>query len=467
MCNRALCIKIKGGEIMKLKNKMVLVVGMAASGIPTVKTLSKLGAKITINDIKTKEKLSDILEEIGGLCHDMILGSHPKEMSIYDLIVLSPGVPTDLPFLKKARNEGVHIIGELELAFRLSKGKYMAITGTNGKTTTTALTGEIFKNAKCETFVVGNIGLAAISKALDTTDDTILVTEVSSFQLETIEEFRPKISAILNITPDHLNRHKTMENYIDAKAKIFMNQSEDDILILNYDNEITRSLANRAKCRVMFFSRKEILDEGVYLKDNNIIARSNNNEEIICKADDIYIAGKHNLENALAAAAFGINSGINKEVIKYTLRSFKGIEHRTEFFGEFDGIKYYNDSKGTNPDASIKAVEGLEGPLVLIAGGMDKGSSFDEFVKAFDDKVKALILLGETKNIIKETAEKYGFKNVFIVDDMQQAVKRAYDNAEKGDTILLSPACASWDMYKSFEVRGRHFKDCVLKLRRV
>lgn len=452
---------------MELKNKMILVVGMATSGIPTVKTLSKLGAKIIINDIKTEEKLSDIIEEIGGLCHEMILGSHPEKMDIYDLIVLSPGVPTDLPFLKKAREEGVHIIGELELAFRLSRGSYMAITGTNGKTTTTALTGEMFKNAKRETFIVGNIGLAAISKALDTTDDTVLVTEVSSFQLETIEEFRPRISAILNVTPDHLNRHKTMENYIDAKSNIFMNQREDDILILNYDNEITRNLAKRAKSKVIFFSRKEILDDGVCVKDNNIVVKSDNSEEIICKTEDIYIAGKHNLENALAATAFAINSGINKEVIKYTLESFKGIEHRTEFFGEFDGIKYYNDSKGTNPDASIKAVEGLEGPLVLIAGGMDKGSSFDEFVKAFNDKVKALILLGETKYIIKETAEKYGFNNIFIVDDMKQAVQKAYDNAEKGDTILLSPACASWDMYKSFEVRGRHFKDCVSKLRRV
>lgn len=452
---------------MKLKNKMVLVVGMATSGIPTVKTLAKLGAKITINDIKTKEQLSDILKEIGELCHDMILGAHPEKMDIYDLIVLSPGVPTDLPFLKKAENEGVHIIGELELAFRLSKGKYMAITGTNGKTTTTALTGEMFKNANRETFIVGNIGLAAISKALDATDDTVLVTEVSSFQLETIEKFRPRISAILNVTPDHLNRHKTMENYTDAKANIFKNQNEDDILILNYDNEITKNLAPRAKSKVIFFSGKEILDEGVYVEHNNIVVKSESNKAIICKIDDIYIAGKHNLENALAATAFAINSGINKEVIKYTLESFKGIEHRTEFLGEFDGIKYYNDSKGTNPDASIKAVEGLEGPLVLIAGGMDKGSSFDEFVKSFNDKVKALILLGETKNTIKETAEKYGFNNVFVVEDMDQAVQKAYDNANVGDTILLSPACASWDMYKSFEVRGRHFKDCVSKLRRV
>ncbi|WP_432664774.1 UDP-N-acetylmuramoyl-L-alanine--D-glutamate ligase [Wukongibacter baidiensis] len=452
---------------MELKNKNVLVVGMATSGIPTVKTLSKLGAKITINDIKSREQLSDILEEIGNLCSDLILGDHPDRTDNYDLIVLSPGVPTDLTFLKKAKNENVHIIGELELAFRLSKGKYVAITGTNGKTTTTALTGEIFKNAKKETFVVGNIGLAAISKALDTTDDTVLVTETSSFQLETIESFRPRISAILNITPDHLNRHKTMENYIDAKANIFKNQVDDDILILNYDNDETKRLASRANCKVVFFSRKASLDEGAYVEDNNIVFKNGNSKETICNVDDIYIAGNHNLENALAATTFAMYSGINKDVIKYTLKNFKGIEHRTEFVEEIDGIKFYNDSKGTNPDASIKAVEGLKGPLILIAGGMDKGSSFDEFVGAFNDKVKALVLLGETANKIKETAEGFGFKNTFIVKNMEEAVEKAYEVANEKDTILLSPACASWDMYKSFEVRGKHFKDCVYKLRSV
>lgn len=452
---------------MELKNKNVLVVGMAASGIPTVKTLSKLGARITINDIKSRNRLSDILKEIEELCSGLILGKHPDRTDNYDLIVLSPGVPTDLPFLKKAEQENVHIIGELELAFRLSKGKYIAITGTNGKTTTTALTGEIFKNAKHETFIVGNIGLAAISRALETTDNTILVTEVSSFQLETIENFRPRISAILNITPDHLNRHKTMENYIDAKASIFKNQVDDDILILNYDNEETRRLASKANCRVIFFSRRVALDEGCYVEDNNIVFKNGNSKEVICSIDDIYIAGNHNVENALAATIFAMYSGINKEVIKYTLESFKGIEHRTEFVDEINGVKFYNDSKGTNPDASIKAVEGLKGPLVLIAGGMDKGSSFHEFVGAFNDKVKALVLLGETANRIKETAKELGFENTFIVKNMEEAVEKAYELAKDKDTILLSPACASWDMYESFEVRGKHFKDCVYKLRSV
>ncbi|SKC78836.1 UDP-N-acetylmuramoyl-L-alanine--D-glutamate ligase [Maledivibacter halophilus] len=451
---------------MNLKDKNVLVVGMAKSGIPTVKVLSSLGANITVNDIKTEENLKNILDEIAHLCDDIVLGVHPERIEKYDLIVLSPGVPTDLVFLKKAKKENIEIIGELELAYRLSKGKYLAITGTNGKTTTTALVGEIFKNASLKTFIVGNIGLAAISKALETTDDTFLITEVSSFQLETIEKFKPRISAILNITPDHLNRHKTMENYIEAKANIFMNQEENDLVILNYDNDITRNLASKANCRVIFFSRKEILKEGVYVQGGNIIVKDNDDIDIICKTNDIYIAGNHNLENALAAVAFAYYSGINIDIIKYTLNSFKGIEHRTEFVCEIDGIKFYNDSKGTNPDASIKAVEGLKGPLVLIAGGMDKGGLFDEFVASFNNKVRALILLGETAYKIKETAEKYGFKNIYIVKNMEEAVNVAYKNAKKNDTILLSPACASWDMYESYEVRGRHFKDCVGKIRR-
>lgn len=451
---------------MNLKDKNVLVVGMAKSGIPTVKVLSSLGANITVNDIKTEENLKNILDEIAHLCDDIVLGVHPERIEKYDLIVLSPGVPTDLVFLKKAKKENIEIIGELELAYRLSKGKYLAITGTNGKTTTTALVGEIFKNASLKTFIVGNIGLAAISKALETTDDTFLITEVSSFQLETIEKFKPRISAILNITPDHLNRHKTMENYIEAKANIFMNQEENDLVILNYDNDITRNLASKVNCRVIFFSRKEILKEGVYVQGGNIIVKDNDDIDIICKTNDIYIAGNHNLENALAAVAFAYYSGINIDIIKYTLNSFKGIEHRTEFVCEIDGIKFYNDSKGTNPDASIKAVEGLKGPLVLIAGGMDKGGLFDEFVASFNNKVRALILLGETAYKIKETAEKYGFKNIYIVKDMEEAVNIAYKNAKENDTILLSPACASWDMYESYEVRGRHFKDCVGKIRR-
>lgn len=451
---------------MNLKNKKVLVVGMAKSGIPTVKALHKLGAKITINDIKSREELKEILTEIEMLCDDFILGLHPNDIKKFDLIVLSPGVPTDLKFIKEAKIYDIPLIGELELAYRLSKGKYIAITGTNGKTTTTALTGEIFKKAGLETYVVGNIGLPAISKAFDTTDSSILVTEVSSFQLETIDKFKPKISAVLNITPDHLNRHKTMKNYIDAKARIFINQDEDDMVILNYDNIETRNLSKRANCKIVFFSRKEKLTNGVYVDNEYIVVALNGSKDYICKVKDIYMPGSHNLENALAAVAIAYNFGIKKEIIKDILKSFKGVEHRIEFVAEIDNIKFYNDSKGTNPDASIKAVEALNGPLLVIAGGMDKGSTFDKFIDSFNGKVKCLILLGETANKIKETAIRKNFHNVILVNNMEEAVNTAFAEAESNDTVLLSPACASWDMYKSFEYRGKHFKDCVNKLRR-
>ncbi|WIF94753.1 UDP-N-acetylmuramoyl-L-alanine--D-glutamate ligase [Caminicella sporogenes] len=452
---------------MDLKDKKVLVVGMAKSGIHTVKILNKLGAKITVNDIKKENELKKILNEIKTIDCNFILGKHPENIDKFDLIILSPGVPTDIEFVKRAKEKKIPIIGELELAYRLSKGKYIAITGTNGKTTTTALTGEIFKSAGFETFIVGNIGIAAISKALETDENSVLVTEVSSFQLETIKDFKPKISAILNITPDHLNRHKTMENYIEAKTRIFMNQnSSDDIVVLNYDNIETRNLSKKVKCKTVFFSRREKLDEGVFVENEYIVVKLDGNEEYICKVDEIYIPGNHNLENALAAVAISYSYGIKKEIMQKILREFKGVEHRLEFVDEIDGIKFYNDSKGTNPDASIKAIEALKGPLVLIAGGMDKGSSFDEFIDSFKEKVKTLILLGETSNKIKETAIKKGFNNIFLVNNMQEAVTRAFNEAQKNDTVLLSPACASWDMYKNFEYRGRHFKDCVYNLRR-
>ncbi|MDK2918225.1 MAG: UDP-N-acetylmuramoylalanine--D-glutamate ligase [Candidatus Petromonas sp.] len=456
----------KGGVKMLLKNKNVLVVGMARSGVSTVKTLSKLGANITINDIKNKDSLKDILDEIGHLCSECILGTHPQDLNQFDLIVLSPGVPTDLEFIKKAKSVNIPLIGELELAYKLSKGNFIAITGTNGKTTTTALTGMIFKNANIETFIVGNIGTAAISRALQTTDKSILVTEVSSFQLETIVDFKPKISAILNITPDHLNRHKTMKNYINSKANIFKNQKENDILVLNYDNNITKDIAKRAVCKVLFFSREERLREGIFVKNDSIIAKTCDVEEEICHVKDIYIPGKHNLENALAATAIAYSFGIDKRHIKNTLRTFKGVEHRIEFVDEINSVKFYNDSKGTNPDASIKAIEAIKAPIILIAGGMDKGSNFDEFINAFNGKVKALVLLGETAEKIKMTAEEKSFKNIFIVSNMEQAVIKSFEISDAFDNILLSPACASWDMYENFEHRGKHFKECVYKLRR-
>ncbi|PAB58827.1 UDP-N-acetylmuramoyl-L-alanine--D-glutamate ligase [Anaeromicrobium sediminis] len=449
---------------MDLKGKKVLIVGMGKSGIATVNTLSEQGAIVYTYDKKTKEELKDILLKINENKIAEMYSEFPNSEE-FDLIVLSPGVPTDLEFIKEAKSGNVEVIGELELAYRLCNGTFIAITGTNGKTTTTALTGEIFKNAKKDTYVVGNIGVAAISKAPLAKNTSIMVTEVSSFQLESIKEFKPHIGAILNITPDHLNRHKTMENYIKAKADIFRNQNENDFIILNKDNEETYKLSNKCKSKVIFFSRKEILQEGAYVKDKTIIVKKDNRSYEICHTSDLQIPGTHNLENALAATAICFWAGIDVASIRKTLKEFMGVEHRTEFVSEINGVRYINDSKGTNPDASIKAIEAMKNPILLIAGGMDKGSDFTEFISSFNGKVKNMILLGETAKKIEETAKENEFYNITIVKDMNEAVKAASAMAVSGDCVLLSPACASWDMYKSYEVRGKDFKECVLNLR--
>lgn len=451
---------------MDINGRKVLVVGLATSGISTVNTLLSLGAEITINDIKQEDALKEVLEQIQTDRMHMILGCHPEKVSQYDLIVLSPGVPTDLPFLTEARRQRVPVIGEVELAYQLCAADFVAITGTNGKTTTTALTGEIFQNAKRETYVVGNIGVAAVSKCLEASSDAVMVTEVSSFQLESIIEFKPHIAAILNITPDHLNRHKTMDNYIHAKANIFINQTANDILVLNRDDDETCKLKDRAKSKVIFFSRKETLEEGAFVEEDKIVVRRNGVKEEICHVEDLKIPGAHNLENALAATAIAYWAGVNGKVIAKTLNSFMGVEHRIEFVDEISGVRFINDSKGTNPDASIKAVEAVREPIILVAGGMDKGSSFETFIEACKGKVKYMVLIGETANKIKETALKMGFDHCWIAKDMEDAIKTAYAAAETGDTILLSPACASWDMYQSYEHRGNHFKECVEKIRR-
>ena len=452
---------------LKIENQNVLVAGLGTSGIAAVEVLMKLKANVTIYDKKTEKELADAIDFLDLDKLQLSLGREPEDVSDFDLIVLSPGIPTDLPFLQEARAKKVPIIGELELAYRLSNGKFIAITGTNGKTTTTALVGEIFENAGKEAFVVGNIGIAAISKALETSKDTVLITEVSSFQLESIVDFRPKIAAILNITPDHLNRHKTMENYILAKANIFKNQREQDFLILNADNELTYRLSQNSKANVIFFSREKELDKGVFVVGENIVIKEYGKPyEILCKTKDLKIPGKHNLENALAAIAIAFWAGIPKEMIIKTLKEFKGVEHRIEFVAEFEGVRFINDSKGTNPDATIRAIEAVQEPIVLIAGGMDKGNDFDELIRAFKGKVKHMVVLGEVAQRIKDTAEKNGFVHVTVVKKMDEAVEEAVKIAQKGDTVLLSPACASWDMYPNFEVRGRHFKECVEKIRR-
>lgn len=451
-----------------MENKKVLIVGLARSGQSAVKALFARGARVWINDMKSEEELESMLVPISGMYEGLMLGGAPEDLSGFDMMVLSPGVPLDKPFVLKAKEAGIEVIGELELAYRMTDARFIGITGTNGKTTTTALTGEIFKLAHMDHFVVGNIGIPVIGCVDDANGNTTMVTEVSSFQLETISQFKTNVAAILNLTPDHLNRHKTMENYIDAKCRIFENHTEQDVLVLNYDNEPTRALAPRTNGKVAFFSRVEELEEGVFVKEGKVVVKPAKDEEAIEVIDvsEIFIPGNHNVENALAATAMAYYSGVGVEYIAKALKTFTGVAHRIEWLGEVNDVVFYNDSKGTNPDASIVAVKAMDRPTVLIAGGMDKGSEFDEFIESFGEKIKHLVVFGETAQIIKETASKFGYESVSVVSDLDEAVNTAFDNTDSGYAVLLSPACASWDMYPSFEHRGDHFRECFENLRR-
>lgn len=452
---------------MDLKNKNVLLVGLAKTGVSTIKKLNKLGANIIVNDIKPKEKLEGIIEEIDNLDNiEYVLGKHLENIENIDLTIVSPGVPLDLPFIEKIKSKGIKIIGEVELAYKLSKNStFIGITGTNGKTTTTSLVGEMFKKANKDTYIVGNIGNPVIDTVDLIDENSYLVTELSSFQLESIEDFKPKVSTIINITEDHLNRHHTMENYINAKARVFKNQDKTDFTILNYDDSIVRDLGKNSNGNVLYFSIKEEVKQGAYLdKNNNIVIKVDGEELVLMNKSELSLPGNHNLENAMSAILMAYVLNIDTDVIIDTLSTFKGVEHRLEFVTNKDGIMFVNDSKGTNPDSTIKAITSYEKPIVLIAGGYEKQSDFTEMIKYATKNVKALVLLGQTADKIATTAKEHGINNISKVEDMEAAVKKAYEIAESGDVVLLSPACASWDMYPNFEARGLDFKENIYKL---
>ena len=445
-----------------LKNKFVLVVGMGKSGRAAVEVLADLGAKIAVQDSKSADNMEPaFIEYLKNNNIEMNLGEIPADMSAYDMLVMSPGVPVDLPFVNAARDAGVEIIGELELAYRITEGKYVAITGTNGKTTTTTLVGDIFAASGRKTAVVGNIGNPVVTEAINSGKEDWMVAEVSSFQLETVNEFRPVVSAILNLTPDHLNRHKTMEAYGQAKAQVFAKQSEDEFLVINYDDKRCYSLADNCKATVVPFSRREKLDYGAYLDGDSLLINDGKEIAEVCRAGDLRIIGDHNIENVLAAAAICYWAGIDMKTITETIKAFPGVEHRIEYCGTVNGAKYYNDSKGTNVDASVIAIKALKKNIILIAGGDGKAQDFTDLAEHLDGPVKALVLLGRDAPIIEEAARKAGFTAIYNEPDMDAVVKKCCELAEEGDNVLLSPACASWDMYKNYEIRGRHFKDCV------
>lgn len=453
---------------MDLTDKKVVVVGTGVSGMGAVKLLSETSADITLYDGNDKADRDEILKKIPDDCDlRLIIGEMPDEVvKETDLLVISPGVPIDSDIVKLFEKENVPVWGEIELAYNFEKGTVFAITGTNGKTTTTTLVGEIMKKYNNQTFVVGNIGNSYTSEVLKTTKDSYTVAEISSFQLETIREFAPKGSAILNITPDHLNRHYTMENYAAVKESITKNQwkvREDDYCVLNYDDKVLREFGKTIKNPV-YFSRKEKPSKGAYL-DGRIIRYFDVKDDYeVMSVDDMHLFGNHNYENVMAAIAMTIEAGVPLNIIINVIKDFMGVEHRIEYVRDKNGVRYYNDSKGTNPDSSIKALEAMSRPTILIAGGYDKHSEFDEFIEAFDNKVKLMVLLGQTADKIEETAVRHGFTNIIKTDSLEKAVKICAENAVSGDVVLLSPACASWGMFKNYEERGKLFKEYVNSL---
>lgn len=450
---------------MELKNKKVLVAGSGKSGIAAADLLKKIGAKVTIYDGNQNLDREDVLSRLENREEvEVILGELPKTVvSHMDLMILSPGIAIDAPFVNEVRAAGVPIWGEVELAYVTGKGKVVAITGTNGKTTTAALTGEILAAYYKKVDVVGNIGIPYTDTALDSTEDTVTVAEISSFQLETIHTFHPDVSAVLNITPDHLNRHYTMECYTDVKMSITKNQSADEPVILNYEDKILRAYAPKLHNKIIWFSSKQVLEEGIYLEGKNIVYATKTGKQVITTTEDTTLVGIHNIENIMAAIGISLMMGVPADIIKRSITKFKAVAHRIEYVDTIDDVIYYNDSKGTNTDASIKAIEAMSRPTVLIAGGYDKNVSFDQWAASFGGKIKYLVLLGETSDQIAESVQKYGFEKIIFTKSLEEAVKVSKEKAEPGDAVLLSPACASWDMFDSYEQRGDMFKELVKK----
>jgi UDP-N-acetylmuramoylalanine--D-glutamate ligase len=448
--------------LMELKGKRILVVGAGKSGLAVSHFLAGKGAFAVLADSNIPPCPSGELEQLEGAGVVLSLGGYPEVRShTFDMVVLSPGVPLTEEPAKSAMKYGIALTGELELAYLFATAPIVAITGTNGKTTTTTLIGEIFKKAGRETLVGGNIGLPLVTEVERYGPEAVIVAEVSSFQLETIRSFKPRVAVILNITPDHLDRHGNMAGYTATKARIFENQGAGDYTVLNYDNPQTAGLGDSTCGRKIFFSTRQIIKPGVYVKDGEIMSDLDGSPEAICRAAEIGIPGAHNLENALAAVAATKVAGVGNDIIAGVLREFKGVSHRLEFVAEINGVKYINDSKGTNPDASIKALEAYTEPVVLIAGGKNKGSDFGEFAAKVKERVRVLVVLGQSAELIADAARAKGFDNIQKADDFEEAVVLAHQAARDGEIVLLSPACASWDMFKSYEERGDLFKKIV------
>lgn len=465
-----------------MASQKVLVAGTGRSGISAARLMLAMGGEVVLYDGNPNLKEQELIAEFEEKDNISVVLGELKRTDLVgvELCVISPGIPLESALVATLDEAKIPIWSEIQLAYQCAKGKLIAITGTNGKTTTTALTGQMLKDCFEQVFVAGNIGLPFTQVALETTDESYTVVEVSSFQLETIMDFKPRISAILNITPDHLDRHGTMERYSAVKKLIAVNQTEEDIIVLNYDDPVLRDFGLkteakepaaeegvvqvRLKAKPIFFSSRQNLEDGFCLAGDTIVYNRKGKSTEVLGVSELPLLGRHNYENVMAAVAMATAAGVGLTSIRKTLRAFKGVEHRIEFVLERYGVKYYNDSKATNPDAAIKAIEAMPGPVLLIAGGYDKNGEYNQWVKTFEHKVKYLVLIGQTRDKIAKCARENGFTEIMYAEDMPEAVKVCASYADSGDYVLLSPACASFGMFKDFEERGKVFKEAVLNL---
>ena len=449
---------------MDYAGKHVLVVGLARSGIAAAQLLVKHGAVVAVNDSKARDAIGDALAPLEGLPVSWFLGCSASDcLAGADTLVISPGIPDSAPFVCQAKAMGIRVIGELELASELAPGELVAVTGTNGKTTTVTLLGEIFRAAGRTAWTVGNIGYPYSLAALSSKPEDVMVCECSSFQMETIEQFHPKAAALLNITEDHLNRHGTMAEYTRLKMRMFENQTAEDTAVFNADDPALRPLMGQVNSQVMTFSRREQVDCGACVQDGVIVLRREGRETPVCRPEEIFIPGPHNLENALAAICVAAARGVEAEPIAQTLRTFRGVEHRIEYVRTLHGVTYYNDSKGTNVDSTIRAVQTMNRPSVIILGGSDKHCDFTPLAREMlaNPSIREAVVMGVTGPQITDTLQRCGFSAIHRVHDMAEAVHRSAELAGDGWNVLLSPACASFDMFRDYEERGRVFKELV------
>lgn len=447
---------------MDFQNKKVIVMGAGKSGIAAMKLLKKVGSTPILFDENKELDKANVFERLGFADVDIIAGEiADSDIEGSELLVMSPGIPVDTPLVDRFRNKGIKVIGEIELAYLTGRGRIVAITGTNGKTTTTALTGKIMADYYGHSYVVGNIGNPYTDVSYETKDEDVIVAEISSFQLETADAFAPEVSAILNITPDHLNRHHTMENYIACKELVAAKQTKKNACVLNYEDEVLRKFADVCTATPVFFSSKTKLSDGYYLDGEDIYEAKSGEATKLMNIHEMKLLGTHNVENVMAAIAMSNAMGVPMDSILKSVKEFTAVEHRIEYVRTVNGVDYYNDSKGTNPDAAIKGIQAMNRPTVLIGGGYDKGSTYDEWIESFDGKVTYLVLLGQTKDAIAKCAREHGFTNIIMTDTFEECVNVCREKARPGDAVLLSPACASWGMFPNYEVRGKMFKDMV------